>query len=169
MADSLYCEATDVDMGGMGVPSPDPRQGFVVNACDEMNAKLGAMYAVPIDPNDLPEHERLMLKVIAVKIASGRFLATWSIPDEQSSVHAYARRLLDEGLSELHLIANGDYILHAPPADTNDDGLPDEVGPSVPGSRAPSVHVQDECSPVEAFHAQVFGGRPSRFPGFDGG
>jgi hypothetical protein len=153
----------------MGVPSPDPRQGFVQAACDEMNAKLGTLYEVPIDPNAIPEHQRLMLKVIAVKIASGRMLATWSAPDEGSSVHAYARRLLDEGLSELHLIANGDYLLNAPPADTNDDGLPDTMGPSVAGSRMPTIHVADECSPVEVFNAQVFGGSPSRFPGFDGG
>ena len=171
MVDTIgYCEPSDIDLGGMALPNPDPRTGFIASATDEMNAKLGLLYAVPIDTETILEHERLMLKVICYKIASGRMLATYSIPEEGGSVHAYAKRLLDEGMSELHMVANGDYVLSAAKPDlVADDLSPDGSGVAAMGARTPSVYNPDSESAVTAFNNQVFGGVPTRFPGFDDG
>lgn len=156
-----YSEVTDLLLGdtilGGGV---DP-QKFVDAAADEMDSKLGWLYATPInvlgDPLAippvvaLPRHEALLLKGINNKLASGRLILTLDIAGEGTTLHAYGARLVKEAMDELLLLANGTLDLSAPRTILADAAVID---------RTPAVLNIDEESLLAPFVNTVHRGRP---------
>lgn len=159
-----YCEPEDLNFGNLMLPEGEARAPFITEASEEIDAKLGWIYATPINMEPLRYHERMILKTICRKIAGGRMVTTMAIPDESGSLNAYGSRLLKEGLDELHMLASGDVPLSAPRADleTATDEA-DTGGIGAPGARTPSVSNYDSESPTLQFERAVFGGVPSYF------
>ena len=156
-----YCEPDDINVGNLMLPEGEARAPFISEASDEIDGKLGWLYATPIDVDSLKYYERMMLKTICRKIAGGRMITTMAIPDESGSLNAYGARLLKEGLDELHLIASGDVPLSAARADLEGDSSPDVGGQGAQDARKPSIPGDDSESLVSQFEKSIFGGRPS--------
>ena len=93
-----YCEPDDLNMGNLMLPEGEVRAPFITEASEEMDGKLRWLYATPIDMDGIKYHERMMLKTICRKLATGRMVTTLAIPDEGGSVNAYGLRLIEEGL-----------------------------------------------------------------------
>lgn len=158
---TTYCQPEDINVGNLMLPDGDSRVPFITEAQDEMDGKLGWMYKTPIDVSKVLYHERLMLKTICRKLATGRMVTTLAIPDESGSLHAYGRGMIREALDELHQIASGDVALSAERADLMKPGdEPDPTGIGAMNARRPTVYNPDSESAVTAFNHTVFGGRP---------
>lgn len=125
-----YSEKSDLLIGDLFISERFDQGKFVQEAGDEINAKLGWLYELPLHlpwsvtnpevdpiPDDswtlLPEHQKLLLKGINNKLASGRLILTLSIPGEETTLHAYGYSLVREAQSELMVLANGEYWLAA--------------------------------------------------------
>lgn len=164
MTSTAYCKVEDLLLGDVTVGGNVNRQLYVDQAADEMDSKLGWIYVTPIDVDGeaagpggtppavpvLPRHERLLLKSINAKIATGRLIMAVSINEEGSAVHAYALRLLKEGNDELLMIANGHVLLTAPRSET----------PVQEANRVPSVSNLDAESLLDPFYNTVNRSRP---------
>lgn len=144
-----YSEESDLLTGDLLISSKVDKGKFVNDAAEEIDSKLGFIYVLPLTPIapalDIPVHERLLLKTINNRLASGRLILTLDIADERSTLHAYGLRLVTEALQELMLIANGTVDLTA--VRTN----PDESTTGL-GSRSPAITNVDATSAVEAFY-----------------
>lgn len=137
-----YSTEDDLLVGDLALSPILDTGKFVKEAAEEMDSKLGFIYTLPL-PGDLPEYQKLLLKGINNKLASGRLIMAVAIGGEDSTVHAYAARLVQEATQELLAIANGIVELAADravaPADVQ------------AGSRTPSIKNLDSESAVEAF------------------
>lgn len=105
-------------------PRLDPEK-FVNGAAEEIDTKLAVLYKYPLQRmidgqpvllediliDDQPTWELRLLKQINNKIASGRAIMAASVSSEDKQVHAYGQQLVNEGLAELMLIANGELLL----------------------------------------------------------
>jgi hypothetical protein len=147
---TTYCTTEDIQLGDIEA-SEEQKLPYMQQAFDEIDAKLGWLYATPLNLNaaGVPNHERLLIKMISVKLATGRmFLSFASSMD--SPMHSYGLRLVQEGLDELHLLANADVPLSFPRTDpTTGDGI------NTPLARTPGVVNSDSESLILAFTKTV--------------
>ena len=157
-----YSEVGDLLLGDMEINPLLDQQKFVDGAAEEMDAKLGWVYALPlrgpgVDPAtetswlDLPTHQVLLLKQINNKLASGRLILTLAIASEGSTLHAYGWQLIREANAELLLLSNGTVDLDAEPLDpvvASGDPL------------MPAVFNHDEESLFAGFENTVMRGKP---------
>lgn len=157
-----YCTPDDLLLGDIIVSPDSPLDVWVTRAAEEMHSKLGYRYTIPIVPRmglgGLSLVDTLTLKDINVKLASGRWLASQSQESEQSSVHAYARWLLNDALQMLNRLANGDLPLDSAELAEN---IQEE------GSTLPGIINHDEVSLVDVWEDNVmrdtpYSGRPGR-------
>ena len=155
-----YCQPEDINVGNLMLPEGESRLPFISEASEEIDAKLGWLYATPINVELLKYHEQMLLKTICRKIATGRMVTTLAIPEESGGLNAYGLRMIQEGLDELHIIACGDVPLSAQRADYVEDGGTDTSGIGAEGSRTPSVINQDSESLINGFNKTVYGGVP---------
>lgn len=142
-----YSEPEDLLTGAIPTPAYLSPAGYVNDAADEIDSKLGFIYVTPIDldeTDDATRPARLLLKRINNFLATGRLLMAVASPEEDNQVHAYASRLIAEANSALNDIAKGDIDLGA-------DKLPAQVEPVV----TPLVVYGDAESNVEAFYDRV--------------
>lgn len=150
-----YSEESDLLVGDMMFGPSTSKQKYIDGAADDMNAKIGYIYSLPLAPvsplTALPEYEQLLLKSINNKLASGRLIMDMAIGGEQQTLHAYAKRLVDEANQELMCIANGDVELSAERRAT------DAV---VIAKNTPGIRNVDEESLVLGFENTVMRGRP---------
>lgn len=145
-----YSTVGDMLVGDMMFPAGFDKQKYVTIAAEEMDAKLGVLYALPLAPlegAELPLHERLLLKTINNKLASGRLIMDIAIGSEQAAVHAYASRMVNEATRELVLLANGEVDLSAVRREVAEAAL-----------RVPSVTNVDEESLLLGFENTVLRG-----------
>lgn len=147
-----YSEPDDLLLGDLVVPATIDKGKVVASAAEEIDSKLGFVYALPLrfqtdpppDPDDwtgLPIHQQLLLKQMNNKLASGRLILMLDLAGEDTSLHAYGLRLVTEATNEMMMIANGTVDLDAvrlAPLDSHPD-------------RAPVVSNHDEESAVEMF------------------
>lgn len=145
----------------------------VQDAADEMDAKLGYLYALPLRPitpegenplpapdpgepdnrwKSLPAHQVLLLKGINNRLASGRLILAMAVGQEGTTLHAYGYNLVQEALAELLFLANGTAILDAEKMVPVD---PDEIG-----NKAPVAVNHDSESLLEGFESTVMRGKP---------
>ena len=148
-----YSEVEDLLIGDLALgPTVDPAK-FVAQAAEEMDAKLGYVYELPLAPlegAELPLHERLLLKGINNKLASGRLILSIDIAEEGQHLHAYGLRLVTEATNELIMLANGTAQLSAARLD-----------PLVDRNKVPGVANRDAESAVDMFENHVLRGEPS--------
>ena len=145
-----YSGEDDLLIGDLALSPVLDKGKFIDEAAEEIDAKLGFVYKLPL--TGLAVHEALLLKGINNKLASGRLIMAVAVGGEDTAVHAYALRLVTEATQELLAIANGAVDLTAERADpTTEEGR---------GATTPSVTNLDGESGVEAFYKQVMGGTP---------
>lgn len=149
-----YCTEGDLLLGDMSIGTVDTDK-WIDAASDEMDSKLGFLYALPLAPcpdaeeDELLPVEVLLLKDINAKLASGRLILAQYVGGEDSSQHAYGVALVREALEALMCIANGDVQLTACKTTAPD---------LVDNSRLPAGLVYDEESLVTAFERTVHRG-----------
>ena len=157
-------------LGDIVVGQGVDRTRFIQQAADDMDAKLGWIYELPlrrqgqtidpqapvIDPTDdwknLPTHQVLLLKGINNKLASGRLILTLDIAGEGSTLHAYGWQLVREANAELAVLSNGEVFLAAARI-TDDQAEHDD-------SRIPGISQPDSESLVLGFENTVMRGVP---------
>lgn len=152
-----YAEVDDLLIGQMTIGPGVNKQKFLDQASEEMDAKLGFIYKLPLEaidgltpPDELPVHEKLVLKGINSKLASGRIILTLDIAEEGSTLHAYGLRLVTEAMNELLVLANAGVMLSAV-----------RLNPVEEPDRRPAVKNRDAESAVDQWENTVMRGEPS--------
>lgn len=147
---STYSTVDDLLLGDMTIPGYVSKQAYVDNAADEIDSRLGYVYATPFDVSDtstMIRPARLMIKRIAAHLSSGRLVLAIAIASEDRQVHAYGKSLIDEALATLDKIAEGQIpLVGAEPLDPDASSAP----PS-----GPAILNIDQFSQVEAFYQQM--------------
>ena len=106
-----YSLVSDLLIGDLVLSDTINPQTFVDAAADEIDARVGNLYALPLV--GLAPHQLLMLKKISNNLATGRLVMATNIGHEDGAVHAYAQSLIDEANRFLSMIENGMYALGA--------------------------------------------------------
>lgn len=153
-----YCDADDLLVGDIEYGQVDPI-AYVNRAAEEIDAKLGFKYRVPIVALGTPPwngtlaaNEQLILKSINARLATGRMLCAVFASAEDNSSHAYGRSLIREAQDDLAAIMSG-------VVDLTSAQLADV--PTVIEDKLPSIHNHDEESLVDAWENTVMRGVPS--------
>lgn len=144
-----YSRESDLLLGDLMISPKFDKRSFVDDAADEIDAKLGFIYKLPLAGEgdvELPPHELLLLKQINNKLASGRLILTVATAGEQNALHAYGLRLVTEATNDLMLIANGVVDLTA---------VRLGVGATEVRDSAPSIHNHDAESGVDMYEGAV--------------
>jgi hypothetical protein len=155
-----YCEETDLLISSdIMLPSVLSKSKFIQFAADDMDAKLGYVYIVPITTASLPAHQKSLLRSINAKLATGRLIMAAAVGGEDTAVHQYALYLIKEAEMDLMSIANGQVDLQAPAVDSSGNPLPPMDDPLSNDSfaRTPGGWNPDRTSAVTAFEKSVFG------------
>lgn len=142
-----YCTTTDLLIGDIQLSSTLSKESFVRDAADEMNARLGFVYILPI--TGIPAHATTLLKMINARLASGRLLMSIAAPAEDDGVHRYGEWLIKQAYDDLYAICNGQIIL---------GGAVPAIDPN-PNSAMISNH--DEESAFEMYENSFYRGQPS--------
>lgn len=149
-----YSVVGDLLIGDVQVGTFLSPQSFVDEAADEMNARIGMLYELPL-PTTLPTHLLILLKLINNRIASGRLIMAAAVGGEDRELHAYGESLVRDAYDDLKKILDGAIALDgAEKRDTGNYGH----GPSVNGGDEVSwVSVFEEWAypPVLVPHAPV--------------
>lgn len=146
-----YCEVSDLLIGDLILPVEIDPAKYITSAAEEMDSRIGLLYETPIEIDDADQEKYratiTFLRSINTRLASGRILMAAASALELTTVHAYARNLVEGALADLKLIEDRKYILQGAKENTN----PPEAYVS---SRAYSYN-QDPVSAVDAFYAVV--------------
>jgi len=154
-----YCLTSDLLTGDIPTPAYLDKQKFVDDAADEIDSKIGFVYATPIDVTDNPGNPvvrpvRILLKRLNVNLATGRLILAADASGEDDKLHAYGWSLIREANTTLNAIARGDVDLEgATLLDQNFDS-----------PHAPLIHNEDAESNVEAFYNRISNPRYQYFP-----
>lgn len=144
-----YSGVADLLLGDLTLSAGYDKERWIKLADEEIDAKLGWVYALPISPIPplvaLPTHETLLLKQISSKLASGRLIMAQSIGGEDQRLQAYGYSLVKEAMEMLLLIANGDIVLSAPKTEDVEQ-IPD---------KRPAIYHHDSESLFSAFENNV--------------
>lgn len=151
-----YVEPTDLLLGELTntLPASISVSQYLNMTQEEIDAKLGVLYSVPIAVDSLPNAQGGLIRSIHRKLASGRIIMAATVAHSESSIHAYALQLVKEGLMELMAVANGDVVLiGAERVDGDGAGRGDieDAEVSDPRARVPGGSSRDTYSAVEAF------------------
>lgn len=114
-----YCEVTDLLTGTIPTPTALNPTKFVSDAADEIDSKIGMIYATPVvitdtvagQPNPVVRPVRLLLKRLNVHLASGRLIMAAAANMEDTQLHAYGWSLVKEATDTLTAIAAGELNL----------------------------------------------------------
>ena len=151
-----YSAEADLLIGDMMLSGTVDKTKFIDGAAEEIDAKLGFIYKLPLNPLDeaveLPLAQRLLLKTINNKLASGELIMAVAIGGEDTALHAYGNRLVQEAKAELLLLANGVVDLSA-------ERLTGETDTATL-DRVPGIKNHDEESAVDAFENAFMRSKP---------
>jgi hypothetical protein len=142
-----YCNPGDLLIGDMEISSALSRESYIRDAANEMDARLGFVYALPIV--GIPTHAQTLLKMINARLASGRLLMSIAAPSEDDSVHRYGTWLIKCAYDDLYAICNGQIVLTG--ATTVVDSNPNSG----------SIYNHDEESAFDMFENAIMRGSPS--------
>ena len=141
-----YCATEDLRLGD--IRPMVPKEDYVKNGAEEIDAALGSLYITPIVIDGSVAKNRpaiLTLKKINWLLASGRAILDMAAAGENTSQHAYGMGMLKEGLAMLAQIVGEDMLLvGAPLLPEEDDGQKDYTGPLIQN--------EDPESLVESFY-----------------
>lgn len=151
-----YCRVEDLLIRtDLSLPSGIDAQKYINDAADEIDSKIGTLYATPVViPTDKQIAFRttiLTLKHVNAQLATGRIIMSISSPTENSELDAYGNYLVREANAVINKIANRAIILEGAPPNTN---APTEYAVS-----KTHIYNLDDTSSVEAFYDIV---NPSR-------
>jgi hypothetical protein len=136
----------DMRTGDIAVPSYTTRDQYISNAAEEIDAALGHLYVTPIVIDETPPENRpaiLFLKKINWLLASGRMISDIAAAGEMDSLHAYAKRMLDEACEMTDQLISQKYVMvGAPLLSTGAEALP----------TGPQIFNEDPVSLVQAFY-----------------
>ena len=149
---SPYCVPGDLLLGDVLLPAALDKEKIIQGVADDMDAKLGFLYQLPL--TSLLPHEQLLLKGINAKWATARILLSLYGEGDGDSLHAYGLRLETEAQNDLMLIANG-------LIDLDEADRVVETGLDV--NRGPTIKNRDEESGVTMFENMVHRSEPSRW------
>lgn len=143
-----YCETADLLLGNV-VSKPADQDRFVNDAADEIDSRIGFMYATPIVVGESAEQRpvKMLLKKINSWLASGRLIMALDAGGEDDQIHQYGLYLVSEAQKVLESITSGEIVLPGV-----DPASPDSTG-IVTG---PQYTTGDDASLVESF-GSVFG------------
>jgi phage gp36-like protein len=143
-----YSTVGDMLLGDMPASTRHDPQKFVNDATDEIDSKIGHIYATPIDvtdPTDVARHSVLLLKRINNFLATGRYILARAAGDEDSQINAYGRSLIEEALLAIQAIVDGTIVLEGAVEEGDGSGAGD----------GPSITNYDTISAVDAFYERV--------------
>ncbi len=142
-----YCSEDDLVIGDLGSQDNENPDRFVNFAADEMDAALGQVYIIPLNPplSSLPQHVQLLLKTCNARMASGWFILDAGANGQAEGLDAYGSHLLNEGRAILNSIVNRHL----------------EIGANLIASQAtgdaPLISQGDSTSGVDSFYSFVSG------------
>lgn len=152
----MYVEEDDLLLGELTdtLPATIDVTRYLAMAAQEIDGKLGVLYAVPVDYQALPNAQGGLLSSIHRKLTSGRIIMAATAHMADSHVHAYGLSLVKEAQMELMAVANGDVVLIGAER-VDGDGDPrgdiDDAEIADPLARVPSGTNRDTVSAVEQF------------------
>lgn len=144
-----YCQTTDLLTGNIPTPAYMSPQKFVDDAADEIDSKIGFVYETPVDISDVSpvvRPARLLLKRINVFLATGRLLMAAASAGEDVSLHAYAKKMVDDATTALDAIFAGDLVI---------EGATLLNPASEDATKAPMWSNPDIESAVDSFYGQL--------------
>lgn len=145
-----YSTTQDLLTGDLRLPDYISAQKFVDDAADEIDSRIGFMYATPVNIPNLLAVPRLrpvalLLKRLNTFLASGRLIMATDVSGEKGRVHNYGLTLVRDANLALDNIVAGKVPLNIPPAD-----------PDSPfASTGPSQYNKDPESNVDAFYDRI--------------
>lgn len=157
---TAYSTTDDLLIGDVQLPVGNDGTKYVNQAADEIDSRLGFIYATPFNlatGSTLSRPAQLLVKQLSIHISSGRAMMDLSTSGENGMPNPYGKYLLDQAEAMLALIVEGRVILDgAAPANPGDGGTTEF-------SSRVLIHNADPYSMVEAFYD--WGRRPALFPG----
>lgn len=125
-----YATSADLLTGNIPTPAYIDKDKIVADAADEIDSKIGFIYQTPIDTSDasaVVRPAKLLLKRINVFLATGRLLMAVAASGEDTGLHAYAKKLVDDATAALEAIFAGEILLEGatelhPSTDTTPKG-----------------------------------------------
>lgn len=145
-ASTTYAELSDLDWGN--IPAPDNAEFWLNSGAEEIDSKIGFLYATPVILGNSAEQRpaRLLLKKINAWLAMGRAILSVAAGNEDDQLHQLGLYYVTEATGALDAIASGTVILPGvDPATATDDR---QTGPMIANL--------EEDSLVESF-AHQFG------------
>src|SRR3982751_5310702 len=111
-----YSASSDLLLGEIPIPSYIDKDKVVQDASDEIDSKIGHIFATPLNltgtgEGALSRPAALLIKRINNSLASGRLLLAIASPQEDSNLHAYGWSLIKEANEALYAICEGDIQL----------------------------------------------------------
>lgn len=144
-AASPYADEEDLLLGDLPLSSAISVEKFIKDAADEIDVRIGHVYAVPVvngvGDAALPEMTVTILRIANSRLASGRLLMAQAQAAQNAELHAYGQYLINEAETLIGSIASGGIDL---------EGV--EPVPAAGQTTGPTVANVDSHSAVEAFY-----------------
>jgi len=85
-----YVEPTDLLLGELTntLPASISATQYIAMTAEEMDAKLGVLYSVPINVDGLPNSQGGLIRSIHRKLASGRIIMAATVAHSDTALHA---------------------------------------------------------------------------------
>jgi hypothetical protein len=144
VTDSWYCGEGDLLVDDSMVYSKGVKETAITQACEEIDSKLGMIYETPIDISDQSTVDRsakLLIKQIAIHLASGRMMMRIAATRESDTPNAYGVYLIREATQALDAIVSGDVVLPGVPGVEGDPSTPAAIS-------APPIFVGNADAPI---------------------
>lgn len=137
---AAYCAVSDLLTGDLRIGPRVDAQVYVDAAAEEMDARLGLVYELPI--TGAADHSVKLLKRINALIATARLILAVALAGEDNRLQRYGASLLREGQTELDRIVSGELPLEGCPLRADQLQV-----------RGPSIKNPDAESPFGVFDA----------------
>lgn len=152
-----YSDVADLYIGDLTLGANTDPAKFIADAEREINAKLGMIYLLPLEPDtengfqDIPEFTMENLEKLSNWLASGRLILTLNSTSGEDTLNAYGAMLVKDAQSELEAIHTGLQDLvgvkRAPARNAAGDSY-----------NGPTLVNHDAASAVDTFYAGVMQG-----------
>jgi hypothetical protein len=133
--------------GDIATPSYTTKDQYIKNAAEEIDAALGHVYVTPFVIDPAPPENRpaiLFLKKINWLLASGRMVSDIAAAGEESSLNAYAARMLNEACEMIDLLKSQKYVMVGAELLSSGDDVASVTGPM--------IFQEDPVSMVQQFY-----------------
>lgn len=144
-----YCEVVDLQIGDIPTSARLDPQKYVNDAADEIDSKIGFVYATPIPVENgslTPRPVVLLLKRINSHLATGRMVLAATLISEDQRLNAFGQSMVEEALAAIVQIATLQIPL---------DGVPSSGLATGPSPHVPLQYNKDTESAVDAFYDRV--------------